>query len=94
MRFGVIEREITGMNPDSARITAEAVAGAFEQRQIQNLVGGLQETLTATQDRSSPWIGVLNLWGWIALVALGVAALGYFGVMPVIRRWTKRMTTS
>lgn len=85
-RFGVIERQITSPHPDSATVTAEAVAGAFEQRQIQTLVGGIQETLTATQDRASPWIGVLNLWGWIAIIGAGVVALAYFGIAPILKR--------
>ena len=88
-RFGAIEQAVIASDLasiDTTAIAAHAAAGVQEQRRIQHLVGGLQETLTATQDRPSPWIGILQLWGWIALVVIGVIILAWFGLPPLVRR--------
>ena len=90
-RFGLIEREVAADPPDFSVIASNASEGAQEQQRIQRLVGGLQERLTGTQDRSSPWIGVLNLWGWIALMAMSLGVLGYFGVIPLLRKLMRVM---
>jgi hypothetical protein len=85
-RFGEIEHEIALEQPDLAAIASQSAVGAQEQRRIQQLVGGIQETLTATQDRQSAWIGVLNLWGWIALAGLALFVTVWFGITPLVRK--------
>jgi predicted DNA-binding transcriptional regulator AlpA len=86
LRFGVIQRGIAQDEPDLAGIATHAVAGMQEQRRIQALAGGIQERLTQVQDRQSPWIGVLRIWGVIVLAISGVIALSYFGVLPLVGR--------
>jgi hypothetical protein len=86
-RFETIRAQVEVFNPESlTNIRSEAEAGIVEQKRIQALAGGIQETLTAVEDRQSPWVGIARIWGWVAAALIALAAMVYFGAGHLIRR--------
>jgi excisionase family DNA binding protein len=96
LHFASIQHCVAQDEPDLTGIASHAAAGMQEQRRIQFLAGGIQERLTQVQDRQSPWVPVLKVWGFATLALTGTGALIYFGGAPVLaiigrsltRMWT------
>jgi len=84
-RFLVIGEEAASSQPNMEIISAEAAAGAGEQRDIQGMTGDISTLVTQVKDITPWWADLI---GWVAIAAsiLGIGfLLWYLGIGSLLR---------
>lgn len=62
--------------------------GSVDQKaaEIQQTGAEVQAAVPDLQDRVSPWVKLLQTWGWVLLIAAMIGGLMYLGLGPILRK--------